>query len=589
MPPAYQSGTVFPWITPCLKCWARSDRLIGSRGIRLRRETDDGSVVRSLKIMKGGEKAKDQLGSTMIELENLRDALSVWTNYEPERHDLVAGFVGAIGTKWDPILDLFTESLERFAYASVTVRVSRLLETSPYQPWSNLPDRESQDYYTERMDACDRLRRDTRNGSAMAALSICKIYELRSNETRTKPTLYLLRSLKHPDEVKLLRHVYGEAFFLVGIASSKAYRRQELINSLGNVTDREEKVERLIVRDESDSHDREFGQNVRDTYAMCDVFIPGTLEVDPKKNIDRFVDSVFGEPFLTPAPNEEGMRLAYDASLRSSAAGRQVGAALVPRMGTPVVTGTNEVPKPGGGQYWEGDDPDHRDFRKGRDPNPEHIERTLEEIFERLREHDWLGRDYKDMDVSQLVELALHGNEVATSVLEGSRVVSLIEFAPSLHAEQAAITNAVRSGVSTQDAILYTTTFPCHECAKMIIGAGVAQVHFIEPYPKSLVNELYSGMIDVDPPLPNGGDLGEGMVPFYQYVGVAPRWYSRAFVAPRRKSGNKLIRFRRLSAEPRTHGWSESGVDVRQATTVKIFLRLTEELDHRQQSEEPRE
>ena len=583
--PVHLRGTSFLWITPCLRCWARDDRLYGSRGTRLRRETGDGSVARPSKALKGSERAKDQLGDAMSELENLRDALRVWTNYEPERHDLVAGFVGAIGTKWDPILDLFEESLERFAYASATIRVSRLLETCPYQPWGDLPDRESQDYYTERMDTCDRLRRDTRNGSAMAALSICKIYELRSDTTRAKPAVYLLRSLKHPDEVKLLRHVYGEAFVLIGVASSKAYRRTELISSLGSVTDRVVEAERLIVRDESDSHDKEYGQNVRDTYAMCDVFIPGTLEVSPKRNIDRFVDSIFGQPFLTPTQDEEGMRLAHDASLRSSAAGRQVGAALVPRMGTPVVTGTNEVPKPGGGQYWEGDDPDHRDFKKGRDPNPEHIERALEEIFERLKEHKWLAQDYEDMSASQMVELALRGSDAIASVLEGSRVVSLIEFAPCLHAEQAAFTNAVRSGVSTQGAVLYTTTFPCHECAKMIIGAGVRAVHFVEPYPKSLVNELYSGMIDIDPPLPSSSSSDEGKIPFHQYVGIAPRWYSRAFVAPERKIDNRFIKFERLKAEPRTHGWSESGVDIRQATTVKIFLHLTEELNHQEESQ----
>jgi hypothetical protein len=36
-----------------------------------------------------------------------------------------------------------------------------------------------------------------------------------------------------------------------------------------------------------------------------------------------------------------------------------------------------------------------------------------------------------------------------------------------VHAEMAAITDAVRSGVSTQGCILYTTTFPCHDCVKV--------------------------------------------------------------------------------------------------------------------------
>ena len=576
-----QARTHRSCVTPAFKCSVGDGRLDGSLNTRLRRETSCDSVHSTSEVLKRGETVRMQAGGSNSELGRLRDAFGLLTNFEPERHDLVAGFVGAIGTKWDPILQLFKQSLDRFAYSSVTIRLSRLLETCIHHPWDDLPDRESRDYYTKRMDACDNLRRDTDNGSVMAALAICKIYEQRSSSGQNKPTAYMLRSLKHPDEVKLLRHVYGEAFFLVGVASSKASRRSELIKSLGSLDDRIVEAERLIVRDESDSHDKRYGQNVRDTYAMCDVFVPGSPVLNAESHVNRFVDSIFGEPFLTPTPNEEGMRFAHDASLRSSAPGRQVGAALVPRLGTPVVTGTNEVPKPGGGQYWVGDVPDNRDFKLGRDPNPDHIQRALEEIFERLRKHGWLAQHYEDVNISQLVELALHGGGSTASMLAGSRVVSLIEFAPCLHAEQATITNAVRSGVSTQDAVLYATTFPCHECAKMIIAAGLTAVHFIEPYPKSLVNELYSGMIDTDPPLSLSIGLGSGeeKIPFHQYVGIAPRWYSRAFTAQERKIGNELVTLDRPRATPRTHGWSESGVDQRQATTVEVVRRLTEELD----------
>ena len=578
-----QMGTRRPCATATFKCSDRDDRLDGSLNTRLRRTTNGDSVHCTLESLKGGETVRMQADGANSELGRLRDAFGLLANFEPERHDLVAAFVGAIGTKWDPVLQLFKQSLDRFAYSSVTVRLSMLLETCIYQPWDDLPGREFQDYYTKRMDACDKLRRDARNGSIMAALAICKIYEHRSIAVQNKPTAYMLRSLKHPDEVKLLRHVYGEAFFLVGVASSKADRRSELIKSLGNVDDRIVEAERLIVRDESDSHDKKHGQNVRDTYTMCDVFVPGSPVLNAESDVNRFVDSIFGEPFLTPTQREEGMRFAHDASLRSSAAGRQVGAALVPRQGTPVVTGTNEVPKPGGGQYWAGDVPDNRDFKLGHDPNPEHIQRTLEEIFERLKEHGWLAEQYEDVNVFRLVQFALQGHGSAAPVLEGSRVVSLIEFAPCLHAEQAAITNAVRSGVSTQDAVLYATTFPCHECAKIIIGAGLAEVHFIEPYPKSLVNELYSGMIDTDPPLSRGVGSGERKIPFHQYVGIAPRWYSRAFTAQERKTGNQLVTLDRRQANPTTHGWSESGVDQRQATTVEVIRRLTEELDRENQ------
>ena len=128
---------------------------------------------------------------------------------------------------------------------------------------------------------------------------------------------------------------------------------------------------------------------------MADVFVSGSGDVEGE--VDRYVDSVFGAPFLTPPRAEEGMRFAQDAALRSAAPGRQVGAALIPTIGTPVVAGTNEVPRPGGGQYWEGDHPDHRDFREGQDPNQLYINGVVQEIHERLAEHGWLAEKLKDL------------------------------------------------------------------------------------------------------------------------------------------------------------------------------------------------
>ena len=44
------------------------------------------------------------------------------------------------------------------------------------------------------------------------------------------------------------------------------------------------------------------------------------------------------------------------------------------------------------------------------------------------------------------------------------------------HAERNAINNCARGGISTLNAILYTTLMPCHECARSIIQAGIRMV-----------------------------------------------------------------------------------------------------------------
>ncbi len=50
------------------------------------------------------------------------------------------------------------------------------------------------------------------------------------------------------------------------------------------------------------------------------------------------------------------------------------------------------------------------------------------------------------------------------------------ELCRGVHAEQNAIINAARYGVSTMDAILYCTDQPCILCARMLINAGIKKV-----------------------------------------------------------------------------------------------------------------
>ena len=507
-----------------------------------------------------------------------RDALNQLIAQQPERHPLVFGFVGAIGTPWERILRDFDDSLRRFDYSTSTIHLSKLIDNLDYRPWGDLPERGSPEYYERRMNAGDQFRTKTRNGSAMAALAVREIITQRSDKSSSSSVVFLLRSLKHPDEVTLLRHVYGSAFLLVGVACSIDERRHMLAESLSHFEQSRAEAERLISRDESDPDNRDFGQNVRGTYSMADVFVPGATGMDVRSDIDRFIDSVFGAPFLTPTQHEEGMMFAHIAALRSAAIGRQVGAALIPVNGTPVIAGTNEVPRPGGGQYWVTDDPDFRDFRIGRDPNKIYIRRVVQDLFERLKKNGWLSEDLRDLNGPELFDRASSSDESGSSVLEDARVGDLIEFTRCLHAEQAAIVNAARSGVRTDGASLYTTTFPCHECAKMIIGAGIAGVHYVEPYPKSLVNELFRDLIDVSPSIVPSSKTDKGKVPFSQFLGIAPHWYMQAFRAGERRAGEHAVDFTPQGAFPRTSGWSERGVHERESYTYSAISRKISEL-----------
>ncbi|MGE5422943.1 MAG: deoxycytidylate deaminase [Ignavibacteriales bacterium] len=50
------------------------------------------------------------------------------------------------------------------------------------------------------------------------------------------------------------------------------------------------------------------------------------------------------------------------------------------------------------------------------------------------------------------------------------------ELCRGVHAEQNAIINAARYGVSTLESVVYSTTQPCMLCARMLINAGVKKV-----------------------------------------------------------------------------------------------------------------
>jgi len=64
------------------------------------------------------------------------------------------------------------------------------------------------------------------------------------------------------------------------------------------------------------------------------------------------------------------------------------------------------------------------------------------------------------------------------------------ELCRGLHAEMNAFLQAAVHGVSTQDSTLYTTTYPCSLCAKMIINAGVLRLVEAGDYPDDLAREL---------------------------------------------------------------------------------------------------
>lgn len=65
------------------------------------------------------------------------------------------------------------------------------------------------------------------------------------------------------------------------------------------------------------------------------------------------------------------------------------------------------------------------------------------------------------------------------------------EICYAVHAEQNAIIQAARLGVSIEGATLYCTHQPCVICCKMIINAKIARVVYVNGYPDDFSIELF--------------------------------------------------------------------------------------------------
>jgi dCMP deaminase len=64
------------------------------------------------------------------------------------------------------------------------------------------------------------------------------------------------------------------------------------------------------------------------------------------------------------------------------------------------------------------------------------------------------------------------------------------ELCRAIHAEQNAVVQAATSGVTIEGGTLYSTTFPCSMCSKIIINAGIVRIVCREGYPDDLSRSM---------------------------------------------------------------------------------------------------
>ena len=475
---------------------------------------------------------------------------------EVDGPELFFGIVAAVGTDLEFVEKAIRAALVEAGYQRTTIRLSELLDE--IQRPAPLRRKPLDVRYLDYMDAGDDLRERTDQNDALAILGIRQVREVRRSATGDPDNplrrhAYIFRSLKTPEEVETLRSVYGGGFFLIAAYSPEEDREEVLARRIASSYDRKlndahrKKAREIIIRDEKDQS-RKWGQNVRGTFPLADLFIDvrsSSAFDSVLASVERFTKLILGYQYSTPTRAESAMFHAWAASLRSAEMGRQVGAAITNPSGDLLVVGANELPKAGGGLYWGEDDPDDRDWRRGFDANDRKKRDNLREVLSILQEKKWLADARNLEDIEDLLLASL-------PIMSGTRSMNAIEFGRAVHAEMAAITDAARRGVNLAGTVLYTTTFPCHNCARHIIATGIRRVVYIEPYPKSLALELHSESLSLEPPPADGEEWREELQPLAAgadprvkcspFVGVSPRLYIQLFSMTRRKddSGNSL-------------------------------------------------
>lgn len=447
--------------------------------------------------------------------------------------ELVIGLVAPIGVNLDDVKNRLESLFGQFRYTMNWIHLSNLCESYVVAGQSEAP-RSELERLDRGMNSGKSCRERFQRGDFFALLAINEINEGRTGtpiEPRPR-TAHVIRSLKHPDEVETLRRAYGDGFFLLGVSSSVKTRRHYLKNVKGIP---EAELERLIDRDDREAGD--FGQRTRDVFQMSDAFITTDDVERLSDQLSRILDLLFSAPVVPPTADEYAMFLAYAASLRSADLSRQVGAVIANKKNDIVSTGANDVPKFGGGLYWPGRN-DQRDYVRKEDYNEKEKRDITLRIMKKLKPDSTVADE----------ELLAEG----LKVLKDTGLLGITEYGRAVHAEMEALLSAARNGIAIRGGTLYTTTYPCHNCAKHIVAAGIKKVKFVEPYPKSYATKMHSDSIE------SNGEGGTDKVRFEPFVGIGPRrfvdLFSMSLSSGRnitRKQNSRLIEWSRETAELR--------------------------------------
>ncbi len=482
-------------------------------------------------------------GISQMGVSQLQAALSGKTNPGKQHitikdtitEELIFALCGPIGSPIHKVAETFKKTLEtQYEYECVVIRLSEFIAEDIRKTDPGKVDNVSAfKRLSLLIDHGDEMRKKYRP-SYLSELGIQVIARSRIDDLdpeekqkldaspdaqprfRTRRKCFLIDSIKNQEELETFRSVYRDLFYFIGVFSPISKREQELI---AKGMSRAEAYA-LIEKDAGDGNppeDAPFGQTVRKTFPLADLFIRVDSGSDEqlKQKVDRFLHLIFNTKITTPTTAENAMYLAAAAAGNSACLSRQVGACLTDVDGNVISIGWNDVPKFGGHlyQFNSNDITGAKDLRcmnieNGKCHNQVEKQKLAKDIAERI-----IGAKLSDPENSEkLIDIILN-----------SRLKNLIEFSRAIHAEMLALVTAGENcGSKIKGSSLYCTTYPCHNCARHLIAAGVTSIFYIEPFPKSLAVQLHFDSITEQ-------ESDETKVRILAFDGISPNRYLEFF------------------------------------------------------------
>ncbi len=346
----------------------------------------------------------------------------------------------------------------------------------------------------------DELRRSKHPGILVELV----LKELADKNGGKLPDEIAIDGLRNIGEIEYLRDVYGYRFTLIAVLASFDARWDRIGSSY---TDRGQDKTHFIEDDQRDKNEEtEYGQQVELCVDKADILIDNSVAVsttDFKRKLLEFVDLATGKSLRGASQCEILMNVAFSSSHSSKCIKRHVGAVIADPNGQIVSAGYNEKPL-------------------GKNPCIEETQYNNLCFRDIIRNEHFSSLSKRGARCPVCAEILAFepgppwrcracANKGQKTNLESFFFPDrAMNWCTAVHAEVWAI---LAAGGRARNGVLYTTTFPCAQCAEKIVQAGITKVVFTESYP------------DVQ----GAARLSLGKVELEQFEGVRSSSFERIF------------------------------------------------------------